>query len=273
VVLVDVAARTSPRTTAGNGGGWREAAGASASIINAGGGLKLSPGEGMKFLGGLCSFVLGIAIIVALFRSKRPTNMGNHASCLVIAFVVMGAFIMATEAWNWGKFFFSWDNLTNWGPATIYQATVTRIRTSPIQPTTIFYPTRTVAYHPVTWMELVSFISDDHTNWNEYNVNKYNCLDFSIDLVENATKQNIKAWIVSVMFYGEEVGHSFVAFDTTDRGIVFIEPQADVPFVNPTVDEYLVDAWQGNVFIGRISSIEYLQCDNDHSGYCDPYIP
>ncbi len=167
-----------------------------------------------------------------------------------------------------------------WDPSTPVPASTrapSRAPTNTLIPTSTASPTRAptpiVAYRPVTWMELVSFISDDHTNWNEYVPGHYVCLDFAIDLVENAGKQNIKAWIVTVEFYNDELGHAFAAFETTDRGIVFIEPQADVPFVTPVAGQFLIDAWQGRVFIGKISAIEYLQCDSDHSHYCDPFTP
>ena len=160
-------------------------------------------------------------------------------------------------------------------PTTARQMTATTARqmTATRRPTSTTRPTPTIAYLPVTWMELVSFLSDDHTNWNEYIPDHYVCLDFAIDLVENAGKQNIKAWVVIVDFYNQESNHAFAAFETTDRGTVFIEPQADVPYVNPKVGQLLVDAWQGRVFIGKIAAIKYLQCDSDHSHYCDPFIP
>ena len=88
-------------------------------------------------------------------------------------------------------------------------------------------PTPTINYRPITWKELVNFLSDDHTNWNEYIPGKYVCLDFAVDLVANAEKRYIKAWIVGVEFKDGGPGHAFVAFETTDRGIVYIEPQAD----------------------------------------------
>jgi hypothetical protein len=125
-------------------------------------------------------------------------------------------------------------------------------------PATWSTPTPTTTYRPVKWMELVSFISDDHTNWNTYIPNQYVCLDFAIDLVENATKQNIKAWIVAVDFTDGGPGHSFTAFETTDRGVVFIEPQADIPYINPKVGQDLCDSWNGTMCMGVISKIEYL---------------
>ncbi len=160
-------------------------------------------------------------------------------------------------------------------PTPTYSAsrapTNTQIPTSTASP--IPPATPTIATRPITWDELVSFISDDHTNWNKYVPGKYECLDFAIDLVENAGKQNIKAWIVSVMFYDQELGHAFVAFETTDRGIVYIEPQGDNTYIDLRVGQYLCDAWGMYECMGKVKSIETIQCDSDHSGYCSPYTP
>ena len=128
-------------------------------------------------------------------------------------------------------------------------------------------------YRPVTWMELVKFIEDDHTNWNEFDINNYVCLDFAIDLVENAGKKNIKAWIVAVDFDNQELGHAFAAFETTDHGIVYIEPQGDNTYIDITVGQPLCDAWGVYECIGIVSSIEFIQCDSDHSHYCRPFTP
>ncbi len=120
-------------------------------------------------------------------------------------------------------------------------------------------------------MELVNFIEDDHTNWNNYDPNYYVCLDFSKALVENARKQNIKAWVVLVMFYNQETGHAFVAFETTDLGIVYIEPQGDNRYMVVEEGKPLCDSWGVYECMGTIKSIEYAQCDQSH--YCTEYTP
>ena len=225
----------------------------------------------MNFLYGLGFFVGGLFIVFAIRMSKRSVNLGCRASIMVVFCIIAGAYLMLSETWRWAKFFFSWDNLTNWGPAPIYQITTSRIPTSTFRPASILHPTQLISYRPVTWMELVSFLSDDHTNWNAYDSNYYVCLDFSIDLVESAGKQNIKGWIVGVDFYNQENGHAFVAFETTDLGVVYIEPQSDFRYIIPIVGKPLCDASTGTYCIGTISKIEYLQCD--HSLNCTLFYP
>ncbi len=51
---------------------------------------------------------------------------------------------------------------------------------------------------------LVQFLIDDHTNWREYDMETYNCMDYAIDLVANARNENLKAWMVGVYFYDQE---------------------------------------------------------------------
>lgn len=124
---------------------------------------------------------------------------------------------------------------------------------------------------PITWDELVQFISNDHTNWNEYDLVNYNCVHYAIDLVAAAHRQDLKAWIVIVEFYDKEPGHAFAAFETTDHGTVYIEPQGDNPYWVMEVGKPLCDAWGVYECMGTVKSIEYYQCmDADH---CQLYTP
>jgi hypothetical protein len=125
--------------------------------------------------------------------------------------------------------------------------------------------------HDITWPELVIFLEKDHTNWNTYIPGKYTCLDFSTDLVANATTQGIKAWIVAVDFTNGGPGHAFVAFATTDKGIVYVEPQADDTYPVVAVGKNLCDSWGVYQCMGTVSSIQDLQCNKSH--YCTNYTP
>jgi hypothetical protein len=116
-------------------------------------------------------------------------------------------------------------------------------------------PTRTPAnYHPISWLDLNYFLASDRTNMYDY-TSSYRCLNFSFDLVVLARKQNINAWIVAVDFYNEDTGHAFVAFETTDKGIVYIEPQSDYRLTAPKIGEWLCDYWLERGCYGVVSKI------------------
>jgi hypothetical protein len=137
-------------------------------------------------------------------------------------------------------------------------------------PTPVLTPTP--SYRPITWDELVQFLSDDHTNWNEYDLETYNCVDYAVDVVANARLQNIKARIVAVGFTGQEFGHAFVEFETSDRGTTFVEPQGDNTYSNVEVGVPLCDDWGKFECMGVVSSIEYYgECDHTHN--CTVELP
>lgn len=76
-----------------------------------------------------------------------------------------------------------------------------------------------------TYAEMLDFIRRDKTNENEYAENVYTCWDFTADVCRNADTENIRIALVYLLF--AEGAHTIVAFDTIDRGLVFIEPQSD----------------------------------------------
>jgi hypothetical protein len=77
-----------------------------------------------------------------------------------------------------------------------------------------------------TYAELVAFIRQDTTDTNDYLVHPrigYVCADFAEDVHNNAEAAGIRAASVSVDFEGSEEGHALNAFDTIDRGRVYID--------------------------------------------------
>jgi hypothetical protein len=80
-----------------------------------------------------------------------------------------------------------------------------------------------------TYSEAVAFLREDNTDNNEYNENTYNCSHYCRDVVNNAEEQGLRAAIVLIQFSGSasNAGHSVIAFNTIDRGIVYFEPQFD----------------------------------------------
>ncbi len=75
-----------------------------------------------------------------------------------------------------------------------------------------------------TYDELVKFIKEDTINENEYN-NTYTCLQFSLDLNKNAHNLGIRSGFVLIFF--DNCSHLLNCFNTTDEGIIYVEPQTD----------------------------------------------
>jgi flagellar biosynthesis/type III secretory pathway protein FliH len=76
-----------------------------------------------------------------------------------------------------------------------------------------------------TSLEALNFIAADRTNNIPYDVNTFNCQDFSATVKRNAFNVGYRAFFVYIDY--ETTSHSVVAFNTTDKGIIFIEPQFD----------------------------------------------
>lgn len=75
----------------------------------------------------------------------------------------------------------------------------------------------------VSFRELEAFLAADRTEERTYDYPNYTCLDFAVTLHNRAEASGIKCGVATVMFAGQEDGHAFNAFPTTDRGIVYID--------------------------------------------------
>jgi len=83
------------------------------------------------------------------------------------------------------------------------------------------YNLRDPAYH-----EVKQFLAQDRTDANQYVEGEYVCSDFAAYVNTNAEAQGLRCALVEIK-YPEGSGHAVVAFQTVDRGLVFIEPQYD----------------------------------------------
>jgi len=77
-----------------------------------------------------------------------------------------------------------------------------------------------------SYQEMKDFLARDRISEREYAPGEYTCVDFAADVKANAAGEGIRCAYVVIEFRGEG-GHAIVAFDTTDEGLVFIEPQFD----------------------------------------------
>jgi hypothetical protein len=76
-----------------------------------------------------------------------------------------------------------------------------------------------------TYEEMRKLLIQDKTDLNTFVKGEYVCSDFSAQLNNNAEANGIRAAYVRIR--SKKWGHAIVAFETIDRGLVFIEPQSD----------------------------------------------
>lgn len=89
-----------------------------------------------------------------------------------------------------------------------------------------------------TYEEAISFLRKDKTDKNEYVQDTYGvyvCSHFARDACNNAEAQGFRCAFVDLRY--REGGHSIIAFDTIDKGLLFFEPQFDTE-VKPEVGKH-----------------------------------
>lgn len=79
-----------------------------------------------------------------------------------------------------------------------------------------------------SWEELKEFLLEDNTDRRTYDFNTFVCADFAEMLHNNAEAAGIRAAFVCVQlgpcaFFSTSGGHALNAFETTDRGLVYID--------------------------------------------------
>jgi hypothetical protein len=79
-------------------------------------------------------------------------------------------------------------------------------------------------YDP-TLAEVKEFLANDTTDKITYNELTYVCTHYARDVINNAVKKGIRVAYVETRF--TEMGHSLLAFETTDKGLVYFDPQYD----------------------------------------------
>jgi hypothetical protein len=77
-----------------------------------------------------------------------------------------------------------------------------------------------------TYNEMMRFLKADDTDEAEYIKGEYECTEFATDLCNSAEEEGIRCAYVTLKF-PRGVGHAIVAFDTIDKGLIYIEPQYD----------------------------------------------
>jgi len=86
-----------------------------------------------------------------------------------------------------------------------------------------------------TFEEVRDFILGDTTSRNGFVLYEYECRHFTTTVNNNAEAAGLRCAFVLLCF--DQGQHSVIAFETTDRGLVYIEPQTDAA-IHPEVGGY-----------------------------------
>jgi hypothetical protein len=74
-----------------------------------------------------------------------------------------------------------------------------------------------------TWEQLKSFLTMDDTDEHPYLPEIYMCADFAEEIQNNAEAAGIRAAFVTIDFEDGSIGHALNAFNTSDRGLFYID--------------------------------------------------
>jgi hypothetical protein len=88
-----------------------------------------------------------------------------------------------------------------------------------------------------TYAEAIAFVNSDRTNENEY-TDDYVCYDFTADFNTNAFQMGYRCGFVYIEF--SKTAHAITCFNTTDSGLIYIEPQTD-EIVDVSVGQLYLD--------------------------------
>ena len=76
-----------------------------------------------------------------------------------------------------------------------------------------------------TYKQAVTFLREDRTDRNKFIEDTYVCSHFTRDVCNNAEARGFRCAFVELRYSGG--GHSIIAFDTIDSGLLYFEPQSD----------------------------------------------
>jgi hypothetical protein len=76
-----------------------------------------------------------------------------------------------------------------------------------------------------TYAQAKAFLASDRTDSNPYVDDTYVCEDYAYDVVTHALQLKIRCAFVSIRY--PDAAHAIIAFNTTDKGLVYFEPQSD----------------------------------------------
>lgn len=74
-----------------------------------------------------------------------------------------------------------------------------------------------------TWNQLITFVSQDNTDQNPYDVKSFNCVNYATTVYHNAETLKIESAVVKLNLRNSSAGHAVNAFITSDFGLVYVD--------------------------------------------------
>ncbi|MBU2009400.1 MAG: hypothetical protein KJ624_06165 [Chloroflexi bacterium] len=113
-----------------------------------------------------------------------------------------------------------------------------------------------------TWGEVKYFLEQDDTNTKVYNDDQFDCSGFAITLRDRAWRYGFRSAYVEISF-GETTGHALTAFQTTDKGLVYIDDTGNEGGTGFDCIGYVqVGQPYGGISLNGVKS-QYINCSGD----------
>lgn len=115
-----------------------------------------------------------------------------------------------------------------------------------------------------SWEELKRFIALDRTDEYDYIPNKFDCEGFSIKVRDNAWRRGFRCAYVAIGLGESSAGHTLNAFQTSDRGLVYVDCTG-----HDTIAYLEVGRDYGTIIIDSVKS-NLVSCDTAPEQFWQP---
>ena len=117
-----------------------------------------------------------------------------------------------------------------------------------------------------TWQQLLTFLENDDTDQEAYVYGLRVCAHFAEELHNKAEEAGFRAAWVAIQFSENIEGHALNAFETTDRGLVYVDCTGKKPTVIPPPAGMLGSDEPASVSIGpeRNDKIAYVEAGKEY---------
>jgi hypothetical protein len=75
----------------------------------------------------------------------------------------------------------------------------------------------------MSWNDVMTFLQENQTEKKAYEPGVYTCAHFAEDLYNRAQSVGLRCGVVVIEFKDQVAGHAINAFETTDKGLVFVD--------------------------------------------------